>query len=155
LTSRFGAQAILFEVQRTVRQWPTDYPRAPCSSRVVQFLRVCAWIFRGAKVLWQKVWQTVRLNVADSPRSTSCSRTVRGQGADRPFFEVRFWRFCCVFWTVRSRVADRPPSARGPSAPASRTVRLGFRRVAKSFASLVSLSLWDCLGLYLVLVGPL
>jgi hypothetical protein len=50
------------------------------------------------------------------------------------------------FRNVRSRVADRPPGARGPSAPASWTVHLGFRRVAKSFSSFVSLSLQDCLG---------
>jgi hypothetical protein len=75
----------------------------------------------------------------DRPHDTSCSRIVRGPVADRPLYEVRFWRCCCIFQTVRSRVANRPT-------PASRTVRLCFRRVTKSFASLVSLSLWDCLG---------
>jgi hypothetical protein len=51
--------------------------------------------------------------------------------------------FCCVFQTVRLRVADRPPGVREPSAPALRTGRQGFRRVAKSFASCVLFSLWD------------
>jgi hypothetical protein len=56
---------------------------------------------------------------------------------------------------VLLRFSDCPLEGRGPAAPASRTVRLGFRRVAKSFTSLVSLSLWDCLGVFLGLVGPL
>jgi hypothetical protein len=37
---------------------------------------------------------------------------------DCPFFEVCLWWFCCVSWTVRSRVMDRLPGVRGPSAQA-------------------------------------
>jgi hypothetical protein len=45
-----------------------------------------------------------------------------------------------------SRCATRGlVSSFGPSARSPRTVRLVPRRVAKSFASCVSLSLWDCL----------
>jgi hypothetical protein len=62
------------------------------------------------------VGRTVRLETADCPRGTSCSRTVRGQGADRPLFRVRYWMFCCLFRTVRPRVADHPPRPCGLSA---------------------------------------
>jgi hypothetical protein len=144
------------DVPASIRTWWTvrlvgaDSPRGASWPGVLRVRRVflSAFILIGlASCFWPEgVWRTARLGVADRPRGTSCSRTVRGPGVDRPLFEVRFWRFCCVFQTVRSRVADSPPGARGPSALVSRTVFLGFRRVAKSFASLVSLLLWDCLG---------
>jgi hypothetical protein len=44
-----------------------------------------------------------------------------------------------AFWgallVVLLRLTDCPPCPRGPSTPASRTVRQGFRTIAKSFAS--------------------
>jgi hypothetical protein len=136
--------------RRTVRLVGADslrgasWPGVLCVHRV--FLSVFVSI-RLASCFWLgRVWRTIRLDAADCPRGTSCSRTVRVQGTDRPQFEVCFWWFCCELRTVRSRVADRPLGVHGPSAPASRTVRLEFRRTAKSFASWVVFLLRVCLG---------
>jgi hypothetical protein len=57
---------------------------------------------RFASCFWLgEVWQTVCLDVADCPRGTGFSQTVLGQGANRPLFEVRYWRFGFHFRIVR------------------------------------------------------
>jgi hypothetical protein len=141
---------------RTVRLVGVDNPRAPCSSRVhpviassrgsFELSKFCCRGFVGLSAKGGRIVCVWAGPSARGPRTVCRRQTVRRLGLDRPFFEVHFWRFYCIFRTVRSRVADHPPGVRGPSAPPLRTVCLGFRRVAKSFASCVSLSLWDRLG---------
>jgi hypothetical protein len=54
--------------------------------------------------------------------------------------------FRVLIRTVRRKPADGSPWLRGRFAVVTRTVRLGFHKAAKSFASCVSLSLCDHLG---------
>jgi hypothetical protein len=103
----------------TVRLVDADSPRGASCPGVLHVHRVflSAFISIGlVSCFWSGgVWRTVHLGVVDRPCSPSCSRTVRGPGVDRPLFKVRFWRFCCVFRTIHSRVVDRSPQSRGPS----------------------------------------
>jgi hypothetical protein len=95
---------------------------------------------------WRSVWRTVRQGVADSPRGVLFLRTVCGVSTDGPLLRVQYWWFMSKFRIVHRSPADSPPRPHGRSARCLRIVRLAFRKVAKSFASCVFLSLWDCLG---------
>jgi hypothetical protein len=65
---------------------------------------------------------------------------------DRLRVEVSVGSFCLCLTDSPPLVANPPHGDRGPSAPGSRTVRQGFYRIAKSFASCFVLPLWDRLG---------
>jgi hypothetical protein len=91
---------------RTVHLVGVDSPCGASCPGVLRVHRVFLSVFvsiRLASCFWSGgVWQIVRLDVVDRPRDTSCSRIVRGQGADRTLFEVRYWRFDFLFRTIRS-----------------------------------------------------
>jgi hypothetical protein len=148
LTSRFSPRAVLFEGWRIVRLQPMDLPRGACSSCVRPVLA-------SSRVDLPRCESFVVVCLSDHPYrgvgpsvgGPDCLPGDRGQSArhqlladhprtrqDRPLFKVRYWRFYCLFRTVRLRVADCPPSACGLSAPTLRTVRLVICRTSKSFA---------------------
>jgi hypothetical protein len=127
LTSHFGARAVLFKGRQTVRHWPADCPRAPCSSRVRPVLA-------SSHVDLSRCQSFVASSLADRPP--------RGLGpfawhkllSDRPRVGYGPSVFRGVVLVVRGSFSDRPPTPSGPFARTSRTVRPRLRRVAKSFA---------------------
>jgi hypothetical protein len=144
--SRFGARAAMFVPGGQSSYRPRTVHAEPfglgffvfvTSSRASSFRSVWPTVsgqkgFGGPSA--QRL-QTVRLVRVALEQSACRVRTVRVSGCaaggpvafNRP--SARGSR------TVRPRVADCPPCPRGPSSPGARTVRQGFRRTAKSFAS--------------------